>query len=284
MSPSLTDDAIEIVQDGRPVGFFTSSTLPLATKSKVGGGGAPFSDDFMMSGAMALDWAKKSRPDGTETLADETRYVLDSLERTYALMGGTLRDIVRMTVFVQDIEYGSEIVATIAERYAGGPAPKVLLIEASVAYDCRLELETLALRPSENPGPAAVGSRHAGRVGERKRQRCRPAELRVRIGDVGTAGRGNAVDPGPRRGCALRAGPYRRHSGRRAALPARCSQGAALDQRGGAAIPFHRRLHAPNVAGALPRTRTGRGHASGRLRRQRRIDRSNRHPLTRRTD
>jgi enamine deaminase RidA (YjgF/YER057c/UK114 family) len=156
MNPSLTDDAIEIVQDGRPVGFFTSSTLPLATKSKVGGGGAPFSDDFMMSGAMALDWAKKSRPDGTETLADETRYVLDSLERTYALMGGTLRDIVRMTVFVQDIEYGSEIVATIAERYAGGPAPKVLLIEASVAYDCRLELETLALRPSENPGPAAV--------------------------------------------------------------------------------------------------------------------------------
>jgi enamine deaminase RidA (YjgF/YER057c/UK114 family) len=155
MNPSLTDDAIEIAQDGRPVWFFTSSTLPLATKSKVGGGGAPFSDDFMMSGAMALDWAKKARPDGTETLADETRYVLDSLERTYALMGGTLRDIVRLTVFVQDVAYAPEIVTTIAERYAGGPTPKVVVLQASVAYDCRLELESLAVRPNDDPGPAA---------------------------------------------------------------------------------------------------------------------------------
>jgi enamine deaminase RidA (YjgF/YER057c/UK114 family) len=153
---SVSDTNIETVADDRPVAFFTSTALPLATKAKVGGGGAPFSDDFMMSGAMALDWAKKGRPEGTDTLTEETLFALDSLERTYALMGGTLRDIVRMTVFVQDVAYAPEIMAVITERYAGGAAPKVLVIEASVAYDCRLELETLALRPSENPGPAAV--------------------------------------------------------------------------------------------------------------------------------
>lgn len=110
--------------------------LPFSPAVKAG----PF---VFVSGQVAMDETGKIVPGGIEA---HTRQVLKNIERALALAGCTLRDVVKVTVWLDDARDFSSFNRVYAEFFAGNK-PARSTTQAKLMVDTKLEIEVLAYKP-----------------------------------------------------------------------------------------------------------------------------------------
>jgi len=81
------------------------------------------------------------------TIADETRLCFEGVDRNLREVGCTLRDIAKITCYVEDDADRAEMEETVKEIFAPGPYPKRITLVAGIGGDCRVEFEVLAVKP-----------------------------------------------------------------------------------------------------------------------------------------
>jgi 2-iminobutanoate/2-iminopropanoate deaminase len=121
----------------------------LGMMDKLGLGGIALVENLVFTGGMAIDLRTLKRPDDAETIADETRLCFDGIEQNLAEVGCTLRDIVKITCYVEDADDRAEMEQMVTEVFAPGPCPKRITIVAGIGGNCRVEFEVLAVRPGQ---------------------------------------------------------------------------------------------------------------------------------------
>ena len=120
--------------------------------AKYGLGGIAVVGDLVFTGGMAIDLRTLKRPVEADTIAAETRLCFEGVERSLQLLGCTLRDVARITGYVEDPADRDEMRATVDELFAAGPGPKHVTLVGGIGGDCRVEFEVLAVRPQAPPG------------------------------------------------------------------------------------------------------------------------------------
>jgi 2-iminobutanoate/2-iminopropanoate deaminase len=84
------------------------------------------------------------RLDEADTVANEVRYCLNRLEQRLQGRGLTKRDIAKVTAYITDVSYRTELFAGIKAFFDPGPYPVVFAVVAGIAVGCRVELEIVA--------------------------------------------------------------------------------------------------------------------------------------------
>jgi 2-iminobutanoate/2-iminopropanoate deaminase len=114
---------------------------------KYGLGGIAVVDDLVFTGGMAIDLRTLKRPEEADTIAAETRLCFEGVERNLAHVGCTLRDVAKITCYVEEDSDRAEMREAVEEIFAPGPYPKQVTLVAGIGGDCRVEFEVLAVKP-----------------------------------------------------------------------------------------------------------------------------------------
>jgi 2-iminobutanoate/2-iminopropanoate deaminase len=102
------------------------------------------SDDLVFTaGQVALDAAGQLVPGGIE---EQTRQALDNVETCLAAAGCTLDDVVKTTVFLQDLGDFDAFNQAYASRFAK-PYPARSTVQVGLADGLLVEIEAVARRP-----------------------------------------------------------------------------------------------------------------------------------------
>ena len=101
-------------------------------------------DLLFVSGCIAVDG--DGRLVGGDDAAAQTRQVFANLEAILAAAGASIRDVVKVTVFLTDVR-DRAAVNTVREEIFGGTRPASTLVEVSklVVDGARVEIEAVAL-------------------------------------------------------------------------------------------------------------------------------------------
>jgi len=105
---------------------------------------APVGRTVYVSGMVSMDAEGNVIGEGDIGLQTET--VLDNVKATLEEVGGTLRDIVKVTVFIRDME-DYDAIHEVRRRYFENPYPASSMVEVSALIDSRLlvEIEAVAV-------------------------------------------------------------------------------------------------------------------------------------------
>jgi len=105
---------------------------------------APAGRTVYVSGMVSMDADGNVVGEGDVRLQTET--VLENVKATLEEVGGTLRDIVKVTVFIRDMGQYDEI-HEVRRRYFEEPYPASSMVEVSALIDPRLlvEIEAVAV-------------------------------------------------------------------------------------------------------------------------------------------
>ncbi|WP_425839990.1 RidA family protein [Streptomyces fractus] len=127
----------------RPTEFVLGPKADHEMMAKYGLGGAAKVGNAMFAGGMAINLEGLSRVPEAVTIADETRLCFERVGGILGQAGGRLEDIVKITAYVSDQEYTTEMWRTVDEIL---PArPKRITLGAGIAGDCRVEFEVMAV-------------------------------------------------------------------------------------------------------------------------------------------
>lgn len=121
----------------RPDGIFNSPNYSHAIKKT----GTP----VFISGQVAMD--AQGNPLGEGDAAAQARGALASLQRVVEACGGTLADVVKITVFTTDLAHRAAIGAARAEFFPAGEMPASTFVVVSSLADPRwlVEIEAVAV-------------------------------------------------------------------------------------------------------------------------------------------
>jgi len=82
-----------------------------------------------------------------ETLADQARHCLTSLERVCAAAGATLADAVRVGVFLTDMAAFAEVNEVYATFFSGEPPARTTVGVAALPGGAQLEMDAVVALP-----------------------------------------------------------------------------------------------------------------------------------------
>jgi 2-iminobutanoate/2-iminopropanoate deaminase len=92
-------------------------------------------------------------PDGSGpmrgTIEEETHRTFANIESVLHACGATLADVVKVTVFLQDMDEFKAFNAVYAEYFPENPPARSCVQAARLPGDIRVEIEVVALRPPE---------------------------------------------------------------------------------------------------------------------------------------
>ena len=109
---------------------------------------APYSPVVMSGDLVFTAGQVGSRPDGSIVeggIEEQTRQVLDNLERCLAAAGATLDDVVKVTAFLADLGDFAAYNAVYAERFSA-PYPARSTVGVSLPPGLLVEIEVVARR------------------------------------------------------------------------------------------------------------------------------------------
>jgi 2-iminobutanoate/2-iminopropanoate deaminase len=165
--------------------------------AKLGLGGIAVVGDLVFTGGMAIDLRTLKRPVEADTIAAETRICFEGVQRSLALVGCTLRDVAKITCYVEDPADREEMRATVDGLFAPGQAPERVTHVAGIGGDCRVEFEVLAVAPHAESGSDRLVFASASALDPATQRRVPEAEslrdevrvclerLERRLGDAG---------------------------------------------------------------------------------------------------
>ena len=101
---------------------------------------------LIYASSLAIDVATMKLVPEADTIANETRVVLERIERQLAAQGASLADVVKTTCYLSNEAHRAEFVAAYDEAFAPGPYPVNLTIVLGLAGNCRVQIEVVAAR------------------------------------------------------------------------------------------------------------------------------------------
>ncbi|MGV9292547.1 RidA family protein [Amycolatopsis sp. NPDC003676] len=103
--------------------------------------------NMVFTAASAIDVATMKRVSEADTIKDETRVILQRIERTLAEAGCTLRDLAKVTCFVSEEKHRLDFAAAWRDLLAPGPYPSRAMVRMDLVSDCRVQVDAIAVRP-----------------------------------------------------------------------------------------------------------------------------------------
>jgi 2-iminobutanoate/2-iminopropanoate deaminase len=104
------------------------------------------SGHMVFASALAVDEETLDRVSEATTPAEETRIVLQRIEKILAEAGCTLRDIVKATVFFSDESFRFDVLFAFRDYLAPGPFPSRGSFGIGLWRDCRVQIDVIAVR------------------------------------------------------------------------------------------------------------------------------------------
>jgi 2-iminobutanoate/2-iminopropanoate deaminase len=99
--------------------------------------------------ASAVDPATRRRVAEADTVHNETKVVIERLERGLLAAGLTLRDLAKVTCFVSDEEHRFDFIYAYRDLLAPGPYPSRATYSIGIVGDCRVQIDAIAVRPDD---------------------------------------------------------------------------------------------------------------------------------------
>jgi 2-iminobutanoate/2-iminopropanoate deaminase len=114
---------------------------------------APFSsavivgDTIYVSGHLGRD--PETNELVSDDVADQTRQTMRNMEQTLAAVGARLRDVVKCTVFLDDMDDYAAMNEAYVESFSGPKPARSTLGADGLALGAKVEIECIAARPAE---------------------------------------------------------------------------------------------------------------------------------------
>lgn len=96
-----------------------------------------------VSGQVGAD-IKTGKFDSNQSIEDETTQALENVKQILITAGSSLRDVVKVTVFITNMDYFSRV-NEVYKKYFPVDRPARSCIQAGLAKDYRIEVEAIAI-------------------------------------------------------------------------------------------------------------------------------------------
>ncbi|MDI2099142.1 RidA family protein [Ruicaihuangia caeni] len=103
-------------------------------------------ENFVFANGMAFDNETRTRMAEAESIADETRIVLESLSAVLADAGCTIEDVVKTTVYLSEREYYDEMNSVYTQYWKPGEFPTRATVYVGIGSQCRVEIDAIAVK------------------------------------------------------------------------------------------------------------------------------------------
>ncbi len=104
------------------------------------------SSPFAYAAALAIDFETLGRRKDADSIAAETRIVIDQIEEQLAGEGLTLRDVIKTSCYLSDEAHRMEFIEAYQGAFSPGPYPARTTLVLGIAGDCRVQIEAIAER------------------------------------------------------------------------------------------------------------------------------------------
>lgn len=104
-------------------------------------------DNLVFVPSMALESGELRRDRNAVSVGDETRIVLERLNRKLNAVGLSLKDVVKTTCYLTDRNHFTEF-AEEYKKHWDGEYPTRVTVYVGLATDCRVEIDAVAVKPS----------------------------------------------------------------------------------------------------------------------------------------
>ena len=105
-------------------------------------------ETMVFANGMAFDNETRTRMVEAETIADETRLVLDALAAILADAGCGIADIVKTTVYLSDTSYYDDMNSVYRTFWEPGQFPTRATVYVGIGSQCRVEIDVVAVKPT----------------------------------------------------------------------------------------------------------------------------------------
>jgi 2-iminobutanoate/2-iminopropanoate deaminase len=105
-------------------------------------------EQFVFANGMAFDNATRTRMAGADTIANETRIVMEAITAMLADAGASMRDIVKTTVYLSDRGFYNEMNSVYSTYWAPGDYPTRATVYVGIGSECRVEVDVVAVKGS----------------------------------------------------------------------------------------------------------------------------------------
>lgn len=101
---------------------------------------------IVFASSLAIDVATMQLVPEADTIANETRVVLERIGRQLEAKGSSLKNVVKTTCYLREERYRDEFVAAYDEAFGPEPYPVNLTLVLGLAGNCRVQIEVVATR------------------------------------------------------------------------------------------------------------------------------------------
>jgi 2-iminobutanoate/2-iminopropanoate deaminase len=108
-------------------------------------------ETMVFANGMAFDLETQTRMAAAESIAEETRIVLDSQAAVLADAGCSLADVVKTTVYLAEREHYGEMNAVYRTCWKPGDYPTRATVYVGIGSECRVEIDAIAVKPAGAP-------------------------------------------------------------------------------------------------------------------------------------
>lgn len=108
---------------------------------------------LVYTSASAVNPATLRRVEEADTVFNETKVVLEKIERSLGEAGLTLRDLAKVTCLVSDEQYRFDFIYAYRDLLAPGPYPSRATYSIGLVGDCRVQIDAIAVRRGESEQP-----------------------------------------------------------------------------------------------------------------------------------
>lgn len=103
-------------------------------------------ETLVFANGMAFDIETRTRMAEAESIADETRIVLDSLEAVLSEAGCSLADVVKTTIYLSERSFYDEMNSVYRQYWPSGEYPTRATIYVGIGSECRVEIDAVAVK------------------------------------------------------------------------------------------------------------------------------------------
>lgn len=111
-------------------------------------------ESLVFANGMAFDNESRTRMLAADSIADETRIVLDAIKAMLEDSGCTMDDVAKTTVYLSEREHYDEMNSVYKEYWAPGNFPTRATIYVGLGSQCRVEIDAFAVKNSAPKGSA----------------------------------------------------------------------------------------------------------------------------------
>jgi 2-iminobutanoate/2-iminopropanoate deaminase len=105
-------------------------------------------ESLVFANGMAFDNETRTRMAAADSIADETRIVLDAIDAMLRDSGCTMADVAKTTVYLSERSFYDEMNSVYREYWQPGEFPTRATIYVGLGSECRVEIDVMAVKGS----------------------------------------------------------------------------------------------------------------------------------------